>query len=191
MDTADFLYNLAKVKLVNARLPAFSILTAVDVLTLGTYPRLPTCISERILPPDKLDAKAKRDCLAILDRIIECRLALSQLPPQFSSSFRIERGYVTFRVKSEFEVALTLLSDNFKLPWRLLRLEFLVKDSRDPSTHLMISILNKKAMFTNSQIILDQSLVHPLQVNYIRDLAQMRLNTNQNPLQELYTSLRK
>jgi mediator of RNA polymerase II transcription subunit 14 len=44
VDTADYLYNLARVKLVNARLPNYSIPTAVDVLTLGTYPKLPTCI---------------------------------------------------------------------------------------------------------------------------------------------------
>jgi hypothetical protein len=44
VDTADYLYHLAKVKLVNARLPNYSVLTAVDVLTLGTYPRLPSCI---------------------------------------------------------------------------------------------------------------------------------------------------
>ena len=44
VSTADYLYHLANVKLVNARLPSFSILSSVDVLTLGTYPRLPSCI---------------------------------------------------------------------------------------------------------------------------------------------------
>ena len=44
IDTADRLSKLARGTLVQARLPAFSIPVAVDVLTSGTYPRLPTCI---------------------------------------------------------------------------------------------------------------------------------------------------
>ena len=44
IDTANQLSKLARETLVHARLPAFSVPVAVDVLTSGTYPRLPTCI---------------------------------------------------------------------------------------------------------------------------------------------------
>jgi len=44
-----------------------------------------------------------------------------------------EKGHVKFTVKNEFEVKLTLMSDNFKMPWRLLGLKILAKDSQDPS----------------------------------------------------------
>jgi hypothetical protein len=153
VDTADYLYHLARVKLVNARLPPYSVLTAVDVLTLGTYPRLPTCIKvlqiykknlidknlsqknvlkDRILPPEKITDDEKNKTLINLNRVIQCRLALSELPPQLKK-FKIENGSVTFQVKNEFEIKLTLISDDFKLPWRALKINILVRDSQDPS----------------------------------------------------------
>lgn len=44
VDTADRLASLAREALVHARLPSFAIPFAIDVLTTGSYPRLPTCI---------------------------------------------------------------------------------------------------------------------------------------------------
>lgn len=44
VDTADRLALLARDALVHARLPSFAIPFAIDVLTTGSYPRLPTCI---------------------------------------------------------------------------------------------------------------------------------------------------
>lgn len=38
-----------------------------------------------------------------------------------------------FSVRDEFEVKLTLISDDFRLPWRLLKLKIQVKDANDPS----------------------------------------------------------
>ena len=42
VDTADRLASLARDALVHARLPSFAIPFAIDVLTTGSYPRLPT-----------------------------------------------------------------------------------------------------------------------------------------------------
>ena len=44
VNTADMLSNMARETLTKARLPSFSIPCAIDVLTTGTYPRLPACI---------------------------------------------------------------------------------------------------------------------------------------------------
>ena len=49
VDTADMLAKMSRVTLVRARLPSFSIPCAIDVLTTGTYPRLPTCIKVTLL----------------------------------------------------------------------------------------------------------------------------------------------
>ncbi|CAF0796799.1 unnamed protein product [Brachionus calyciflorus] len=166
VNTADYLYHLANVKLVNARLPSFSILSSVDVLTLGTYPRLPSSIKDRIIPPEKITDDEKEKTLETLNRIIQCRLALSELPSQLKN-FKIDKGYVEFEVKNEFEIKLTLISDNFKLPWRLLKINFLVKDSRDPN----------------------KVLVHNLQVTKMHQYLQERLNENQKPFVEIYNSL--
>lgn len=44
VDTADALSRLSRETMVNARLPNFNIPAAIEVLTTGTYSRLPTCI---------------------------------------------------------------------------------------------------------------------------------------------------
>lgn len=44
VDTADMLARIARETLVHARLPNFHIPAAVEILTTGTYSRLPTCI---------------------------------------------------------------------------------------------------------------------------------------------------
>jgi len=44
VDTADMLARMARDTLVHARLPNFHIPAAVEVLTTGTYGRLPACI---------------------------------------------------------------------------------------------------------------------------------------------------
>lgn len=59
VDTADRLASLARDALVHARLPSFAIPYAIDVLTTGSYPRLPTCIRVSVFPlppPPKLKA---------------------------------------------------------------------------------------------------------------------------------------
>jgi mediator of RNA polymerase II transcription subunit 14 len=44
VETADMLARMARETLVHARLPNFHIPAAVEVLTTGTYCRLPACI---------------------------------------------------------------------------------------------------------------------------------------------------
>jgi len=54
VETADMLARIARETLVHARLPNFHIPAAVEVLTTGTYSRLPVCIrvsSEEIMLP--------------------------------------------------------------------------------------------------------------------------------------------
>ena len=45
----------------------------------------------------------------------------------------IEHGHVKFYIKNEFEVMLTLPSDDHKIPWRVLFVKILVKNPQDPS----------------------------------------------------------
>lgn len=49
VDTADMLARMARETLVHARLPNFHIPAAVEVLTTGTYGRLPACIRVSVL----------------------------------------------------------------------------------------------------------------------------------------------
>lgn len=44
IETADLMSRMARETLVHARLPNFQLPCAVEVLTTGSYIRLPTCI---------------------------------------------------------------------------------------------------------------------------------------------------
>ncbi|XP_022648416.1 mediator of RNA polymerase II transcription subunit 14-like [Varroa jacobsoni] len=167
IEAADMFALLARDTLVQARLPSFHIPCAAEILTTGTYSRLPTCIRDKIVPPDPISTEDKRSTLERLNRIIQYRLVSSELPTQMSS-LDIKRGRVIFRVDNEFEVSLTLMGDGPQVPWRLLSINILVEDKDTGDC---------------------RALVHPLQVNYIHQLVQSRLVDHSKPLHELFECL--
>ncbi|TDG47352.1 hypothetical protein AWZ03_006211 [Drosophila navojoa] len=167
VETADMLARMSRETLVRARLPNFHIPAAVEVLTTGTYNRLPTCIRERIVPPDAITPAEKKQTLLRLNQVIQHRLVTGKLLPQMRD-FRIRNGRVTFEVKHEFSVSLTVMGDSPTVPWRLLDIDILVEDKETGD---------------------GKSLVHPLQVNYIHQLIQARLVENPNALSEVYNCL--
>jgi Mediator complex subunit MED14. len=56
VDTADMLARVARETVVHARLPNFHIPAAVEVLTTGSYSRLPACIRVILLFSFRLHA---------------------------------------------------------------------------------------------------------------------------------------
>ncbi|XP_075216294.1 mediator complex subunit 14 isoform X3 [Lycorma delicatula] len=167
VDTADLLARMARETLVHARLPNFHIPAAVEVLTTGTYSRLPSCIRDRIVPADPITASERRATLARLNQVIQHRLVTGNLLPQMRN-LKIEAGRVTFHVEHEFEVSLTVMGDGPNIPWRLLDIDILVEDKETGD---------------------GKALVHSLQVQYIHQVVQARLVDNPNPLTEVYTCL--
>ncbi|KAJ3641160.1 hypothetical protein Zmor_027677 [Zophobas morio] len=167
VDTADMLSRMARETLVQARLPNFHIPAAVEVLTTGTYGRLPACIREKIVPPDPITNNEKRTTLLRLNQVIQHRLVTGNLLPQMKN-LKIENGRVTFHVQHEFEVSLTVMGDGPNIPWRLLEIDVLVEDKETGD---------------------GKALVHSLQVQYIHQLIQTRLVDNPQPLTEVYNCL--
>ncbi|XP_015120340.1 mediator of RNA polymerase II transcription subunit 14 isoform X1 [Diachasma alloeum] len=164
VDTADMLARMARETLVHARLPNFHIPAAVEVLTTGTYGRLPACIRERIVPPDPITPVEKRTTLQRLNQVIQHRLVTGNLLPQMRN-LKIEAGRVTFLVEQEFSVSLTVMGDGPNVPWRLLDLEILVSDRETGD---------------------GKALVHPLQTRYVHQVVQARLAESSNSLSEVY-----
>lgn len=168
VETADLLTKMARETLVHARLPSFHIPAAVEVLTTGSYNRLPLCIKENLVKPDPILPHEVDATLARLNQVIQHRLVTSSLLPQMRK-FKIEKGRVTFNVANEFSVSLTMMGDGDCVPWRLLDIEILVEDKETGD---------------------GRSLAHPLQVNYIHELIQRRLvNNQQTALCEVYNCL--
>ncbi|KAM4609479.1 mediator of RNA polymerase II transcription subunit 14 isoform 1-T1 [Polymixia lowei] len=167
VDTADRLASLARDALVHARLPSFAIPFAIDVLTTGSYPRLPTCIRDKIIPPDPITKNEKQTTLNQLNQILRHRLVTTDLPPQLAN-LTVANGRVKFRVEGEFEATLTVMGDDPDIPWRLLKLEILVEDKETGD---------------------GRALVHSMQVNFIHELVQARLFADEKPLQDMYNCL--
>uniref|UniRef100_A0A1B6LA62 Mediator of RNA polymerase II transcription subunit 14 n=1 Tax=Graphocephala atropunctata TaxID=36148 RepID=A0A1B6LA62_9HEMI len=167
VDTADMLARMSRDTLVQARLPNFHIPAAVEVLTTGTYSRLPSCIRERIVPPDPITPSERKATLHRLNQVIQHRLVTGNLLPQMRN-LKIEAGRVTFHVEHEFEVSLTLMGEGPNIPWRLLDIDILVEDKETGD---------------------GKALVHPLQVQYVHQVVQARLVDNPNPLTEVYNCL--
>nr|XP_020017246.1 mediator of RNA polymerase II transcription subunit 14 isoform X2 [Castor canadensis] len=167
VDTADRLASLARDALVHARLPSFAIPYAIDVLTTGSYPRLPTCIRDKIIPPDPITKIEKQATLHQLNQILRHRLVTTDLPPQLAN-LTVANGRVKFRVEGEFEATLTVMGDDPDVPWRLLKLEILVEDKETGD---------------------GRALVHSMQINFIHQLVQSRLFADEKPLQDMYNCL--
>ena len=75
---------------------------------------------------------------------------------------------VHLHVPGEFDASLTLMGDTDDIPWRLLELKLLVEDF---------------------DVGCGKSLVHDRQVNFLHELAQSRLFTNENAMTDLYNML--
>uniref|UniRef100_A0A4W3I7T9 Mediator of RNA polymerase II transcription subunit 14 n=1 Tax=Callorhinchus milii TaxID=7868 RepID=A0A4W3I7T9_CALMI len=167
VDTADRMASLARDALVHARLPSFAIPFAIDVLTTGSYPRLPSCIRDKIIPPNPITKNEKLATLHQLNQILRHRLVTTDLPPQLAN-LTVANGRVKFRVEGEFEATLTVMGDDPEIPWRLLKLEILVEDKETGD---------------------GRALVHSIQIHFIHRLVQSRLFADEKPLQDMYNCL--
>ena len=153
LDTANQMAGMARETLVRATLPNFHLPAAAEILTTGTYSRLPRCIKERIIPPAPITPVERRTTLLRLNQVIENRLVSSNIPMQMRNLV-VEDGTVTFTVKLEFSCKLTVLGDSDSMPWTLLDVTMLVEDRETGQ---------------------GKALLHSLQVGYLLGLAQSRL----------------
>ena len=96
IETADMLARMSRETLIRARLPNFHIPAAVEVLTTGTYNRLPTCIRERIVPPDPITPAEKKQTLLRLNQVIQHRLVTGKLLPQMRE-FKVNTNFKRFK----------------------------------------------------------------------------------------------
>ncbi|VDK60298.1 unnamed protein product [Anisakis simplex] len=169
IETADRLAQLSREELVHARLPAFQVPSAIDVLTLGAYPRLPLCIKSRFIRDPSISQREQACVLLRLNQVIQSRLSLvaSKLSPKIKSIV-IKNGMVNMTVPGEFEVSLTLLGERAITKWTLLNIRILVEDY---------------------EIGFGTKLVHPLQVNTIHNVLQLRMDKSEEPLHEVYSML--
>lgn len=93
VETADMLARISRETLVRARLPTYQMTAAIDVMTTGTYKRLPACIRDRIIPSSPFTVQEKKQTLLRLNQIIQHRLVNGNLLPQMRNFKVSETNY--------------------------------------------------------------------------------------------------
>ena len=131
METANNLALMARETLVRATLPNFHLPAAAEILTTGSYSRLPRCLNERIIPPTAITQVEKKSTLLRLNQVIENRLVNTHIPLQMRNLV-VADGTVTF----------TVLGDSPSLPWTLLDLEMLVEDRETGQGKALMHVYN-------------------------------------------------
>ncbi|KAI9233711.1 MAG: mediator complex subunit MED14-domain-containing protein [Podila humilis] len=111
-----------------ARVRNYDIPTAIDVLTTGSYQRLPTTIKQTYVGEEKPTRTEIAAALEKLDDVIRMRLLCDELVPP-GMKYTIAKGKAKFVVPKEFEVTLTIPGPGSPedIPWRIVGLKLLVK----------------------------------------------------------------
>ena len=76
MDMVCINYN----NIISSSTPNFSLAPALDVLSTGMYPRLPTCIKDKILVLPPLEGSEEREAHQLINCAIRRRLASEHIP---------------------------------------------------------------------------------------------------------------
>ncbi|KAI0045303.1 MED14-domain-containing protein [Auriscalpium vulgare] len=123
----DVIHGLtyAKESLDPARLRNHDLLTSLDVLTTGSYRRLPTDIKKYIVPPPPLTDEEIAQTLTDVESLIRHRLRIVDIVPIEMSKYRIADGRVFFTVPQLFEVSVSLLGGAKHDAWFFVNVEFL------------------------------------------------------------------
>ncbi|KAF9427883.1 mediator complex subunit [Podila epigama] len=111
-----------------ARVRNYDIPTAIDVLTTGTYQRLPSRIKQTYVDEEKPTRAEIASTLEKLDDVIRMRLLCDELVPP-GMKYTVAKGKAKFVVPNEFEVTLTISGPGSpeEIPWRIVGLRLLVK----------------------------------------------------------------
>ncbi|KAH8554276.1 mediator complex subunit MED14-domain-containing protein [Umbelopsis sp. PMI_123] len=126
-DTVDYLHKI-HTELPAARVRNYDIPTAVDILTSGTYLRMPSKMKD-VIPPKPLTDKEVLQTWNELNDVIRLRMLTSEVLPSPMRHYRIADGRIYFRVENEFEVALTLMGPIHDRRWWIVSLDILANSS--------------------------------------------------------------
>ncbi|KAK2467838.1 hypothetical protein APHAL10511_000133 [Amanita phalloides] len=114
-----------------ARLRNHDLLTSLDVLTFGSYLRLPTCIRKSVVPPSLLSDFEVDRIMADMEEVMRYRLRVSEVVPIEMAQHRIEGGRVYFTVPKLFETSVCLRGAEKTDGWFFVHVEFLINIGGD------------------------------------------------------------
>eukprot|EP00026_Physarum_polycephalum_P000776 Phypoly_transcript_00777.p1 GENE.Phypoly_transcript_00777~~Phypoly_transcript_00777.p1 ORF type:complete len:1315 (+),score=237.69 Phypoly_transcript_00777:105-4049(+) len=175
-DAADSLCHL-HTRLYTARAPGYDIPTAIDVLTTGTYQRLPTVIHQTAKKAPLSDQEVA-STIQRLDDLLCFRLLSSSVPKQFTS-VTVANGRVILTVSDEYTVHLTVNGEEMSDPWQVLSLHLLLR----PHSH--------KEKGTGTDVIMadkeEDGVLPAVHIRRVIDVLTLRMAESGNPLVEMHT----
>ncbi|TRM70306.1 mediator complex subunit MED14-domain-containing protein [Schizophyllum amplum] len=102
------------------------LLTSLDVLTTGTYQRLPTIIRKSVIPVKPLANAEVVETFRNLEQVMRYRLRTTEHIPVEMLQYRIAGGRVYFTVPGLFKVGICLLGAQKDSGWFTTHFEFLI-----------------------------------------------------------------
>ncbi|KAF8972893.1 mediator complex subunit MED14-domain-containing protein [Flammula alnicola] len=121
----------AKESLDSARLRNHDLLTSLDVLTTGSYLRLPTCIKKLAIPPTPLTDAEVAKTLFDMEETLRYRLRMSEAIPIEISQYHIADGRAHFTAPKLFSTSLCLRGGAKDDGWFFVHVEFLINVGGD------------------------------------------------------------
>ncbi|KAJ1757308.1 mediator complex subunit, partial [Coemansia sp. RSA 1824] len=107
------------------RMRNYDVGNAAEILSTGSYQRLPVAI-KRMVPPPKLSKHQVRETLEAISGIIRRRILCGEPVPLAMRRYVIKNGRIVFTVPGEFEAQLTLLQYEDNIPWHIVSVRVLV-----------------------------------------------------------------
>ncbi|KAH8119598.1 MED14-domain-containing protein [Phellopilus nigrolimitatus] len=114
-----------KENLAPSRARNHDLLTSLDVLTTGSYQRLPSQIKKFFISPANLTDNEVKKTLRDMEDQIRYRLRMNEIIPIEMSQYRIEDGRVHFTVTNLFETSVSLRGAQRDDGWFFVHVEFL------------------------------------------------------------------
>ncbi|OLN88125.1 Mediator of RNA polymerase II transcription subunit 14 [Colletotrichum chlorophyti] len=137
--TQGLLIDLKR-SLITARLPNPDLKTALQVLTTGEASWVP---EPGYIPPSPLTPEEQLKWIDDLNTMLSLRLNLDdydKIPYQFRN-YTIQSGRVTFKVKGEFEVDLTIADEDFTKQFWFIDFRFAFSPSASKPSNALVSFL--------------------------------------------------
>ncbi|KAH7102870.1 MED14-domain-containing protein [Auriculariales sp. MPI-PUGE-AT-0066] len=106
------------------RLRNHDILTSLDVLSTGTYQRLPRALKDPFIPPAPFTNPQVTKTMSDFEDLMQFRLQMDEILPAEMQNYRISDGRVAFLVPDQFEVAVCLLGARPEDGWFFVSAEF-------------------------------------------------------------------
>ncbi|OMJ17907.1 Mediator of RNA polymerase II transcription subunit 14 [Smittium culicis] len=162
------------VLLSQSRIKNYDVLGAIDIFKTGSYNFLPEEYLKRFITTPPLTFEEKKLAISNIQDEIRYRLATGEPIPSNMMLYTVNNGCVTFTVKNEYKISLTMLQFSRRVPWHVVSLEILAGSNTDLSNDLKFELTERQKQKLSSlcqNILVDAELDYSESLPNNNDLA--------------------